>query len=151
MGRTKSKIRSVAVAVISALATATFAASANAAVGSVKILGNHPAEAAELVGQGSVASDRQLGMQLTLALHNRADLDRLLAAQQDPSSPQYHHWISTGSPPRSSMRVSTRPTLTFKRSRAGLRRADSPLILPAREPAQSSFTLLLLSRRKHSG
>ncbi|HEY9159195.1 S53 family serine peptidase [Candidatus Binatus sp.] len=95
MGRTKTKIRSVAAAVISALAAATFATSADAAVGSVKILGNHPAEAAELAGQGSVASDRQLGMQLTLALHNRADLDRLLAAQQDPSSPQYHHWIST--------------------------------------------------------
>ena len=24
----------------------------------------------------------------------QADLDRLLAAQQDPSSPQYHHWLS---------------------------------------------------------
>src|SRR5208337_4054005 len=70
------------------LATATFAGGANAAAGSVKILGNHPAPAAELAGQGPVASDRRLGMQLTLALHNRADLDRLLAAQ-------YHHWIST--------------------------------------------------------
>lgn len=95
MGRMKSKIRSVAVAVICALATATFAGGANAAAGSVKILGNHPAPAAELAGQGPVASDRRLGMQLTLALHNRADLDRLLAAQQNPSSPQYHHWIST--------------------------------------------------------
>jgi kumamolisin len=95
MGKMKSKIRSTTVAVIFALAIATFAASANAAAGSVKILGNHPAQAAELVGQGSVPSDRQLGMQLTLALHNRADLDRLLAAQQDKSSPQYHHWIST--------------------------------------------------------
>ena len=95
MGRTKSKIHSVAAVVISALATATSLVCANAAAGSVKILGNHPAEAAQLAGQGSVASDRQLGMQLTLALHNRADLDRLLAAQQDPSSPQYHHWIST--------------------------------------------------------
>ena len=95
MGRAKSKIRSVAVAVISALATATFAVSADAAAGSVKILGNHSPEAAQLAGQGSVASDRQLSMQLTLTLHNRAALDHLLAAQQDPSSPQYHHWIST--------------------------------------------------------
>ncbi len=29
-----------------------------------------------------------------MALRNRAELEKLLAAQQDPASPQYHHWLT---------------------------------------------------------
>jgi subtilase family serine protease len=77
-----------------ALAVAIFAPGADAAAGSVKIAGNHPAEAVDIAAQGNVAPDRLLTMEITLALRNRAELDRLLAAQQDPSSPQYHQWLT---------------------------------------------------------
>jgi len=35
-----------------------------------------------------------LQMQVTLALRNRAALEQLLAAQQDPNSPNYHKWLT---------------------------------------------------------
>jgi subtilase family serine protease len=56
--------------------------------------GNHPDAAADIATEGSAAPSRQLKMHLMLALHNRADLDKLLAAQQTPSSPQYHKWLT---------------------------------------------------------
>ncbi len=34
-------------------------------------------------------------MHLTMAIRNRAELDRTLADQQDPSSPNYHHWLTS--------------------------------------------------------
>ena len=33
-------------------------------------------------------------MSVTFALRNRAALDRLLSELQDPTSPQYHNWLS---------------------------------------------------------
>ena len=36
-------------------------------------------------------------MHLTMAMRNRDDLARLLAAQQDPSSPDYHRWLTPDS------------------------------------------------------
>jgi subtilase family serine protease len=59
----------------------------------VTIPGNHPDEAAELTS-GEVAADRQLRITVTLALRNRDQLEELIAQQQDPSSPQYHHWLT---------------------------------------------------------
>jgi kumamolisin len=59
----------------------------------VTILGNHPDEAAELTG-GEVAADRQLRITITLALRNRDQLEELIAQQQDPSSSQYHRWLT---------------------------------------------------------
>ena len=56
--------------------------------------GNHPDEAADIVGAAPASPSNPLAMHLTLALRNRADLSRLLAAQQDPSSPDYHRWLT---------------------------------------------------------
>lgn len=57
--------------------------------------GNHPEAATDIATEGSAPPSRQLKMHLMLALHSRADLDKLLVAQQTPSSPQYHKWLTS--------------------------------------------------------
>jgi subtilase family serine protease len=56
--------------------------------------GNHPDQAAEIVGAANASAGRTLAMRFTMALRNRAELDRLLAEQQEPSSPEYHRWLT---------------------------------------------------------
>ena len=56
--------------------------------------GNHPDEAAE-IAESDAAPSRPLAMRLTMALRNRAELDRVLADQQNPASPEYHHWLTS--------------------------------------------------------
>ena len=58
--------------------------------------GNHPDEAADIVGAAAASPSQPLTMRLTMALRNRAELDRLLADQQDPASPDYHRWLTPG-------------------------------------------------------
>ena len=68
---------------------------AAAADGPTTILdGNHPDEAADIVGATAASPSQPLAMRLTMVLRNRDDLARLLADQQDPSSPQYHRWLT---------------------------------------------------------
>ena len=55
---------------------------------------NHPEEAADLANEGTAGSSRQLAMHLVLALNHRAELERLLADQQNPASPEYHRWLT---------------------------------------------------------
>lgn len=55
--------------------------------------GNHPDEAAE-IAEREAAPSRPLAMHLTMAIRNRAELDRVLADQQNPASPEYHHWLT---------------------------------------------------------
>ena len=70
------------------------AGSANAD-GPVTILeGNHPDEAADIVGAAAASPSQSLAMRLTMALRNRDDLARLLADQQNPVSSQYHRWLT---------------------------------------------------------
>jgi subtilase family serine protease len=56
--------------------------------------GNHPDEAADIVGAAAASPSQPLAMRLTMALRNRDELAKLLADQQDPSSPQYHRWLT---------------------------------------------------------
>src|SRR3984957_12392861 len=56
--------------------------------------GNHPDEAADIVGATGASPSQPLAMRLTMALRNRDDLAKLLANQQDPASPQYHRWLT---------------------------------------------------------
>jgi subtilase family serine protease len=65
-----------------------------AAAGSLRPAGNHPAQAAAIATGAQVAPDLVLHMRITLKLRDRAGLKRLLAAQQDPSSAQYHDWLT---------------------------------------------------------
>ena len=58
------------------------------------LVDNHPDEAADVVGAAEAPSSQTLAMHLTMAIRNRAGLDRLLADQQDPASPDYHRWIT---------------------------------------------------------
>jgi subtilase family serine protease len=55
--------------------------------------GNHPDEAAD-IAESEAAPSRPLAMHLTMAIRNRAELDRELADQQNPASPEYHHWLT---------------------------------------------------------
>jgi kumamolisin len=59
----------------------------------ITIAGNHPDEAAELT-TSEMAADRQLHVTIALALRNRDQLEELIAEQQDPSSAQYHRWLT---------------------------------------------------------
>ena len=66
-----------------------------AADGPATILdGNHPDEAAGIVGAAAASPSQTLAMRLTMALRNSGDLARLIAAQQDPASPEYHRWLT---------------------------------------------------------
>ncbi|MGA7869319.1 MAG: S53 family peptidase [Candidatus Binatus sp.] len=58
------------------------------------LVGNHPDEAAGVVGEAAASPSQPLAMVFTMALRNRDELTRLLAAQQDPASPQYHRWLT---------------------------------------------------------
>jgi subtilase family serine protease len=80
---------------IAGFAIAVAVARPAAAADSVTLLdGNHPDEAADIVGAAAASPSQPLTMHLTMAIRNRAELDRLLAAQQDPSSPEYHRWLT---------------------------------------------------------
>jgi subtilase family serine protease len=56
--------------------------------------GNHPDEAAEIAGAAAVSPSQTLAMHFTMALRNRGELERLIADQQDPASPEYHRWLT---------------------------------------------------------
>ena len=58
------------------------------------LAGNHPDEAAEVVGAAAASPSQSLAMHLTMTLRNRAELTRLLADQQNPASPEYHRWLT---------------------------------------------------------
>jgi subtilase family serine protease len=64
------------------------------AAGPVKIHGNHPADIASLADATHADGGAQLTLNVVLGLHNQAALEKLLAAQQDPTSPKYHQWLS---------------------------------------------------------
>src|SRR5581483_5312325 len=51
-------------------------------------------EALRLPALGDLPSSRTLSLEIWFQPRNRAALDRLLAAQQDPGSPQYHRWLT---------------------------------------------------------
>ncbi len=81
----------VAAAAVFAIAIAELAY----ASGPVKVRGNHPADIAGLANATRADGAVQLTLNLALGLHNQAALAKLLAAQQDPTSPKYHQWLST--------------------------------------------------------
>lgn len=62
--------------------------------GMVPLTGNHPDAVSQIASQGNAPGYRPLKMQIYLAPSNQAQLDQLSEEQQDPSSPQYHHWLT---------------------------------------------------------
>ena len=55
---------------------------------------NHPKLAEATAPLGGLEPTRPLSMSVTLALRNRDQLQQLLADQQNPTSPQYHHFLT---------------------------------------------------------
>jgi len=61
----------------------------------VTLTGNHPEAAADLAATGTaVAPYQMLQMEIYLKPRNQAQLDKLEQEQQDPSSPEYHKWLT---------------------------------------------------------
>jgi subtilase family serine protease len=58
---------------------------------SAAVPGNHPIGVANLAARA--AADRPLRIRVGFALRNRGVLSKLMADQQDPSSPRYHQWL----------------------------------------------------------
>jgi subtilase family serine protease len=60
----------------------------------VALSANHPDAVSEIASQGAAPGYRPLKMEIFLAPRNQAQLDELSQEQQDPTSPQYHHWLT---------------------------------------------------------
>ena len=87
-------LRTVRNSAVIALIT-LLAASMARAESLVALAGNHPDSAAELAATGKTAQpDQSLQMEIYLKPHNQAQLQQLLGEQQDPSSPNYHKWLT---------------------------------------------------------
>jgi subtilase family serine protease len=69
-------------------------AGAGAGVVVVKLKGNHPAELARLGPTVQADPAMMLHLTVVLGIHDQANLDHLLADQQNPSSSQYHQWLT---------------------------------------------------------
>jgi subtilase family serine protease len=90
-----AKFFRVGLAALALAIALTLAVTQPVAAGEVTTMleGNHPDEAAE-IAESAAASSRPLAMHLTMALRNRAELDRMLADQQNPASADYHRWLT---------------------------------------------------------
>jgi subtilase family serine protease len=87
---TDRSLRSTAIA-LGALAMGGFALAASAGV---RIKGNHPAELARLGPVVHADPAMKLHLTVVLGIHDQAKLEQLLADQQNPSSSQYHRWLT---------------------------------------------------------
>jgi subtilase family serine protease len=61
---------------------------------SVALTANHPDAVGAIASQGAAPGYRPLKMEIYLAPNNQAQLDELAQEQQDPTSPEYHHWLT---------------------------------------------------------
>src|SRR5579863_3729076 len=76
------------------LAISTFAISRSSNAQSVvKLRGNHPRD---IAGLKAARANGAAPMKITisLALRDRSALEELIAAQQNPASPEYHRWLT---------------------------------------------------------
>ncbi|HVA83924.1 MAG TPA: protease pro-enzyme activation domain-containing protein [Candidatus Binataceae bacterium] len=69
-------------------------ASAAGGAGTVKLTGNHPVELVRLGPVVHADPAMELRLTLVLGIHDQAKLDQLLADQQNPSSSDYHRWLT---------------------------------------------------------
>ena len=56
--------------------------------------GTIPFEASSKIAGARADAEMPLHLEVRLAIHNRAKLEELLAAQQNPASPEYHKWLT---------------------------------------------------------
>ncbi|MBE1160731.1 S53 family peptidase [Dyella acidiphila] len=87
-----------ALLIAGALAVGTQASFASASTGAFSLLTQDHVPAAVRTGQAASAqalsSAKQLKLGLVLPLRNETELDGLIGQLYDPSSPQYHHYLS---------------------------------------------------------
>jgi subtilase family serine protease len=90
-------MRRIAIAaLIATLALLSLNLRSTPAMDTVILKGNHPREAATLASVGAADPNQQLSMEISLAVRNKAELDQLLADQQNPSSPHFRQWLAPG-------------------------------------------------------
>jgi hypothetical protein len=89
----KLMMAGTAAVLVCAVAIGGFALAASDA-GAVKLEGNHPIELARLRRVLHADPTRELRLRVVLGIHDQAKLDRLLADQQNPSSGDYHQWLT---------------------------------------------------------
>jgi subtilase family serine protease len=58
--------------------------------------GNHPPGADSMPSIGDADPTMPLAMEIRFATRNSAELNQLLTDQQNPVSPNYHHWLKPG-------------------------------------------------------
>ncbi len=86
-----SRLAAVAAWIIGAF---LFVSSSALAQTDVVVARNHPKLAETMISSGRLEASRTLSMSVTLALSNRDQLEQLLADQQNPASPEYHHFLT---------------------------------------------------------
>jgi subtilase family serine protease len=85
-------IRLSALSLAAAIVWIAFTAAAYAAQNSAPLIGNRPLDTMALTLPAR--ADQTLKLQISLQLRNRAALNQLLVALQDPTSSQYHQWLT---------------------------------------------------------
>jgi subtilase family serine protease len=90
-------MRRLAFSIASAvLAIVAIAPGNGSSADTVILAGNHPREAATLPSLGDANPAMPLTMEIRFTPHNQAELNALLAGQQDPASPNFHRWLKPG-------------------------------------------------------
>src|ERR1019366_2932396 len=88
--------RNAIVVLIAALALLSLTLTSSNSADSAILAGNHPREAETLASMGNAEPSQPLSMEIHFAVRNEAELNQLLAEQQNPASPNYHRWLATG-------------------------------------------------------
>ena len=76
------------------VSTAFIICSLNDSVQANTIKGNHPGDVATLTAAVRANRSMQLDLTIVLSVHDQAGLEQLLSGQQDPSSNNYHRWLT---------------------------------------------------------
>ena len=88
-----------ALLIAGALAVGSQASFASASTGAFSLLTQDHVPAAVTTGQApsaqTLSAAKQLKLGLVLPLHNETELDSLIGQLYDPSSPQFHHYLSS--------------------------------------------------------
>jgi pseudomonalisin len=87
--------RALPIAIVT-LALSAMALTSGNASDTVTLTGNHPPAAETLHATGDADPAMRLSMEIRFAVRNQAELNQLLAEQQNPSSPNFHQWLKPG-------------------------------------------------------
>jgi subtilase family serine protease len=79
-----------------AIALVAITLTAGYATDRVTLSGNHPREAETMTPVGDAYPNQRLSMEIHFATRNQAELNQLLAEQQNPASPNFHKWLKPG-------------------------------------------------------